>query len=145
MSDSKQPRRSIKLIVPIVILAGGFVGLLAALNLQIEFPTNNIGFPIPGQMFGPYEYLQYHVVLSTIGLALLFTLIVVYSNTYVKTRGNFVLGILVVLFALLLQGILEYPLLHLFLNGAVTGSFYSPVSDVFTIVAYSVFLYLSLE
>jgi hypothetical protein len=139
-------RNSIKLLVPIIVLIGAVIGLISALDLQTEFPSNGFGPPVPGQGFGPYEYLQYHIILSSISLALLAALIVVYANSYTKTRANFLLGLLVVLFALLLQGLLENPLLHLFMNGTVViDAFYSPVSDLFTIVAYSVFLYLSLE
>lgn len=145
MGETPSRGNARKLIVPIVILAGAAVGLTAALNLQNEFPSDDIGLPFPGQSSLPYEYLQYHVVLSTISLALILVLIVLYANTYVKTRANFMLGLVVVFFALFLQGILQYPLLHLLMNGVEQGTFFSPVSDLFTIVAYSVFLYLSLE
>lgn len=144
--EQKKSRSSIKLLVPIILLLGAVFGLISALDLQAEFPRVGFGPPLPYQMFGPYEYLQYHIVLSTISLALLLALIIVYAHSYVKTRANFLLGLLVVLFALLLQGLIQDPLLHLFMNGTVEiDSFYSWVSDVFTIVAYSVFLYLSLE
>jgi hypothetical protein len=142
--DKIEPSRSsLKLIVPIIILVGALVGLVSALNLQGEFPRNPFGFPAPGE---PYQYLQTHVILSTISLALLAALVVVYSRSYMVTRANFMLGLLVVLFALLLEGLLQYPLLHLAMNFNVGGSdFSSPVADLFTIIAYSVFLYLSLE
>ena len=109
MSENPRPgterplRRSMKLIVPIVILAGAVVGLVAALSLKLEFP--GFGFP-PFSVFGygPFVYLQYHIVLSTISLALLSTLIVVYSRSFAQTRDNFMLGLVVVLLALLLEG-----------------------------------------
>jgi hypothetical protein len=128
-----------------VILVGALIGLLSALNLQEEFPGN--GFPrILGFGYGPFVYLQYHIVLSTVALALLATLIVVYSRSYAQTRANFMLGLVIVLFALLLEALLKSPLLDLYVTGRVEiDAFYSPVSDVFTIIAYSVFLYLSLE
>ena len=144
-TQPKPRKRSVKFIVPVLLLVGAVMGLVSALNLQREFPRN--GFPpIPGFGYGPFEYLQYHIVLSTVSLVLLLALIVVYSRSYIQTRANFMLGLLVVLFALLLEGLLRSPLLHLYLIGSVEiDAFYSPVSDVFTIVAYSVFLYLSLE
>ncbi len=141
--EPKPSRSSLKLLVPIVILVGALVGLVSALNLQDEFPSNPFGFPSPGE---PFEYLQTHVVLSTISLALLAALVVVYARSYIVTKANFMLGLLIVLFALLLQGVLQYPLLHLAMNfNVVESDFSSPVSDLFTIIAYSVFLYLSLE
>jgi hypothetical protein len=136
-------KRSIKLLVPIVILVGAVLGLASALNLPDEFPGSVIGFTGPE---GPYAFLQYHIVLSTISLALLFALMVVYARSYLATRADFMLGLLIVLFALMLQGLLNYPLLHLVMNINVgTDDFSSPVADLFTIIAYSVFLYLSLE
>jgi hypothetical protein len=141
--ERKPSRTSRKLLVPIIILVGAVLGLVAALNLQSEFPSNPFGFPFPG---APSLYLEEHVVLSTISLALLAGLVVVYSRSYIITKANFMLGLLIVLFALLLQGLLQYPLLHLAMNIDVgEGDFSSPVSDLFTIIAYSVFLYLSLE
>ena len=144
-TQPKARRRLVKLFVPLLILVGAILGLVPALNLEREFPRN--GFPpIPGFGYGPFEYLQYHVVLSTVSLVLLLALIVVYSRSYIQTRANFMLALLVDLLALLLEGMLRSPLLHLYLTGTVEiDAFYSPVSDVFTIIAYSVFLYLSLE
>lgn len=135
-----------KLLVPAVLLAGLALGSLSAMNLKFEFPGGPFG---PSGLYFEeriYEYLQYHIVFSTISLALLLSLIIVYARSYLQTKANFMLGLLVVLLALFLEGLLTYPLLHLFMTGRVViDTFYSPISDVFTIVAYSVFLYLSLE
>ncbi|MDG6904918.1 MAG: hypothetical protein JRN20_03935 [Nitrososphaerota archaeon] len=144
--EPQKSRNSIKLLVPIIVLLGAVVGLISALDLQAAFPSVGFGPPVPYRIFGAYEYLQYHIILTTISIALLIALIVVYAHSYAKTRANFLLGLLVVLFALLLQGLIQDPLIHLFINRTVEiDAFYSPVSDLFTIVAYSVFLYLSLE
>lgn len=141
-----QPGTKYKFLVPVVLLVGFAIGILLALNLKLEFP---------GGPFGPsgiyfeehvYEYLQFHIILSTIGLTLLVSLIVVYSRSYLKTKANFMFGLLIVLFALFLQSLVTNPLLHLVVTGnVVIDTFYSPISDIFTIVAYFVFLYLSLE
>ena len=77
---------------------------------------------------------------------LLVALILVYARTYKQTKANFILGLLVVLFALLLQSLLTYPLLlELELTPGFAFAVFSPVADIFTIIAYAVFLYLSLE
>lgn len=143
-----QPKSSGKhrLLVPLVILAGLALGSLSAMNLTIEFPGGPFG---PSGLYFQeriYEYLQYHIILSTISLALIISLIAVYTRSYLQTKANFMLGLLIVLFALLLEGVLTYPLLHLLLTGSVTiDAYYSPISDIFTVIAYSVFLFLSLE
>lgn len=77
-------------------------------------------------------------------MALLVALIIVYARTYLQTKANFILGLLVVLFALLLQALLTYPVI-LELETGFAIEVFSPVADVFTIIAYTVFLYLSLE
>ena len=144
--EQPKTRRKNRLLVPLVLLAGLALGTLSALNLSIEFPGGPFG---PSGLYFQvriYEYLQYHIVFSTISLALLLSLIVVYTRSYMQTRANFMLGLLIVLFALLLEGLLTYPLLHLLIEGSVTiDAYYSPISDIFTVIAYSVFLYLSLE
>ena len=143
-----QPKSSGKhrLLVPLVLLAGLALGTLSALNLNLEFPGGPFG---PSGLYFKeriYEYLQYHIIFSTVSLALLLSLIAVYTRSYMQTKANFMLGLLIVLFALLLEGLLTYPLLHLMIEGNVTiDAYYSPISDIFTVVAYSVFLYLSLE
>jgi hypothetical protein len=131
-----------KLWVPIVILVGTVIGIIS-----YEIATEISGFPHFnrfGQPFGPDVYLEFHIILSTVGMALLVALIVVYIRTYLQTRANFILGLLVVLFALLLQALLTYPVL-LELETGFAIEVFSPVADVFTIIAYTVFLYLSLE
>jgi hypothetical protein len=131
-----------KLWVPIVIFVGTVMGIVAYV-----VATEISGFPHFnrfGQFFGPDVYLEFHIILSTVGMALLVALIVVYARTYLQTKANFILGLLVVLFALLLQSLLTYPVL-LELETGFAIEVFSPVADVFTILAYTVFLYLSLE
>jgi len=122
-----------------VLLAGGIVGELSYLFISGSVPQ----FPN-----GPdFAFLQYHSILSTVSIALLFALLVVYGKTYVQTKANFILGLIVVLLALLLQNLLTYPIIHPFIDNTPfeSMSISSPVADVFTIIAYTVFLYLSLE
>jgi heme/copper-type cytochrome/quinol oxidase subunit 4 len=90
--------------------------------------------------------ITFHVILSTISIALPISLVLIYLNVYSEIRARFALGIVIVLFALLIQSFIQYPL---FL-GLVSrypqgqGSFLS-FADIFTIIAYTTFLYLSLE
>jgi len=133
-----------KLWVPIVLFVGALIGIISyeIASESAEFPR----FGRFGQQFGPDLYLEFHVILSTIGMALLVALIIIYARTYLQTKANFILGLLVVLFALLLQSLLSYPiLLELEVAPGFAIAFFSPVADVFTIIAYTVFLYLSLE
>jgi len=126
--------------VPIILLIGGVIGELSYLY---------VASTIPGFALGPGlgAFLQYHSIFSTVSISLLIALLIVYGRTYVQTKANFILGLIVVLLALLLQNLITYPIIHPFIDNTVleSMSISSPVADVFTIIAYSVFLYLSLE
>jgi hypothetical protein len=140
--ESTARRRSAlgKFWVPIVIFIGTLLGVVSYNLTSYEFPHR------PGQLSGAVIFLTIHIVLSTVGMVLLVSLLIVYSRTYIQTKANFILGLLVVLFALLLQSILTYPVfLELEISTGFVIEVFSPVADVFTIVAYTVFLYLSLE
>ncbi|MDG6907079.1 MAG: hypothetical protein JRN20_15000 [Nitrososphaerota archaeon] len=144
--QKKKKSHSSKLLVPLIVLLGIVVGILTYLAVANTIPEFR-GFPRFGGPFGPRLFLEYHIILSTVSIFLLLALIVVYSRSYLRTKANFVLGLIVVLLSLLLQNLLSYPLLHEFIDRtplATIGSS-SPVADVFAIIAYAVFLYLTLE
>jgi len=94
--------------------------------------------------FNPDPLYQAHIVLSTISVALLVSLVVVYVKMYIETKANFALGLVLVL--LLLQTLLSYPVLIGLAGPPPVGpGYWGPSADVLTIGAYAVFLYLSLE
>lgn len=136
--------RPSKVWVPVAIFLGAVIGAISyyVASQSADFPR----FGGVGEAPGADAYLEFHIILSTVGMALLVALILVYARTYRQTRANFILGLLVVLFALLLQAVLTYPLLlELELTPRFAFAVFSPVADIFTIIAYAVFLYLSLE
>ena len=142
----KKKSYSSRLLVPFIVLLGVVVGVLTYLGVANTMPEFR-GFPGFGGPFGPRLFLEYHIILSTVSIFLLLALIVVYSERYLRTKANFVLGLIIVLFSLLLQNLLSYPLLREFIDRtplATIGSS-SPIADIFAIIAYSVFLYLTLE
>lgn len=148
MNQEKAPKkRTSKLWVPLVLLVGMVAGLLlyfwSSMNTEYNFGFQRIPFQ-PG--FGPETFGELHIILSTISVALLLALLVVYGRTYLQTKANFILGLLVVLFALLLQSLTVFPvILGIAEHQPILPQFSSNIADAFTIVAYTVFLYLSLE
>jgi len=105
-----------------------------------------------GGWFGPFHpfptdpLFGFHVIFTTIEVALLVSLVVIYAKMYVETKANFALGLVVVLIALLLQAMLSYPILDsLYGTVSLQPGFSSPAADIVTICAYTLFLYLSLE
>ena len=142
MSEKKSGHRS-KLIVPLVVAIGSVIGAIAYLIANAY--AQNGGSSGPNTIVIE-TFRGTHIVLSTIAIGLLFALVIVYARTYLSTRANFTLGIWIVLLALLLRFVFTYPILLNFAEGLpLLQNFLSPVSDAFTVIAFSLFLYLSLE
>ncbi len=142
-STPKQQRRTSKLWVVVVLAFGIVGGLLLALSIRME--TSEFG-PARFLFLSVERALELHVVLTTIEMVLLFSLVVVYLKIYSETKANFSMGLLIVLFALLIHSILSFPLTVNQVGPVLLGSgAFFPYTDLFTIFAYTVFLYLSLE
>jgi len=132
-----------KLWVVVVMLLGLIGGILVsdlATLPEIERPRFFYNVPV----FNPDPSIRLHIVITTIEVALLLALVVVYVKVYSETRANFALGLVVVLSALFLQTLFSYPLLLgtrgiIFVPGTLTL-----LADFLTLGAYTVFLYLSL-
>lgn len=144
------PRQSYqqKLWVPIVLLVGLVAGELISLAVTTETPQYRFGGgpPFFFHNFPTDPLFQFHIVLTTINVALLVSLVVVYGKMYTETRANFALGLVVVLFALLVQAVLTYPIFDSLIGPpTIEPGLSSLAADVFTICAYTLFLYLSLE
>lgn len=132
-----------KLLVPLVIAVGLLLGAAFAYLVPIP-PPSPFGPPgFPGQL---RNFLFWDMILSTVSISLLVALGAVYLRMYAQTKARFVLGMLVVILTLLVQALIRYPLLLALIGGleARFGPFFSS-ADLFSIAAYSIFLYLSLE
>jgi len=129
--------------VLVVLAFGVLLGALLALTVRpATIPVGPGGF----FMLSIERALRLHVLLTTIEMVLLFSLVAVYLKIYGETRANFSMGLLIVLFALLVHSILSYPITVNQIGPVVLGSgAFFPYPDIFTIFAYAVFLYLSLE
>jgi len=142
---AERGKRSNRIWVPVILLFGILLGALFSLVSPATEEPRGARFPGPFS-FTPEPVLQFHVLVTTIEIVLLVALLAVYIRIYADTKANFSLGLVVVLSALLLHTLFSYPLL-LGMVGPVSvgpGDFL-PFADIFMIVAYTVFLYLSLE
>jgi hypothetical protein len=147
MSGGKDPsssRVSTKVLVPTIVLVGIVLGLIADLAQGAQSGA----MPPP---FGPshpgFDALgAYHTILSALGIVLLLALLTVYGRTYRQTHGTFPLGLIVVFSSLLFQEVVSSPLFsEFFENTPLMAGFAGPVADTFRVIAYIVFLYISLE
>ena len=140
---SQQPRerrRTSRLWVPAFLATGLVLGASLSYFLPESFRYWD---------FLPPEFQEafiLHTILSTMSIILLVALALVYLKVYVVTRARFSLGIVIVLFALLFQALFQYPLI-LNIEGPFPGGqgAFLSYADFFTVAAYTVFLYLSLE
>jgi hypothetical protein len=141
-----EPKKSMvgKLWVVVVLLAGLVAGVLLSdlATLPDEFRQPFFrGVPV----FNPDPSIRLHIVLTTVEVALLVSLVIVYLKIYSETRANFALGLVIVLAALLLQTVFSYPLVLGTEGVILVPGLLTTLADFLTIGAYSVFLYLSLE
>lgn len=136
-----------KVWVPVILIIAVLLGLVLAERVPPSPPLCPQDWPYCVSSYNQYllylsiqRAISLHVILSTIEMVLLLALVAVYVKVYVETRANFSLGLLVMLGALTVYSFLSYPLVV----GYVVGSKFFPYADLLTIVAYSIFLYLSL-
>lgn len=134
-------RRPSKLAVVLVLIVGTIAGVIVSL-IADAYASNGSG---PGAIQAGALRVS-HIIMTTVSITLLVALVVIYARTYAATKAHFSLGIWIVLLALLLRSLLTYPVVldfaeHLpFLDNPL-----SPISDAFTVIAFALFLYLSLE
>ena len=143
--EARKKGRGSKLLVLAVLLTGILLGALS--SLASPAPEEPRFEHFPGFFsFTPEPLLQFHVFVTTMEIVLLVALLTIYVKVYVDTRANFSLGLVIVLLALLLQALFSYPLLLGMVGPVPVGQGeFLPFADVFMIIAYTVFLYLSLE
>ncbi len=134
-----------KLWIVVVLLMGLLAGLLLsdAATLPAEQPRPFFLQGIP--YFNPDPRIQLHIVLTTMEVAMLVALVVVYAKVYNETRANFALGLVLVLGALFLQTLFSYPLLLGTEGVILVPGILTELADFLTLGAYTLFLYLSLE
>jgi len=142
-AGAQPPKRGpSKLLVPLVIAVGIFLGVTLAYLVPLPFGYGPFGPPLDELR----NLLIIHSILSMVVICLQVALIIVYLKVYAQTSANFALGILIMMFALLLESLFSSPILLGFV-GRYTAEFgpYLSSGDIFTIAAYTIFLYLSLE
>ncbi|MDG7014320.1 MAG: hypothetical protein JRN11_07440 [Nitrososphaerota archaeon] len=132
-----------KVLVPVVLIVGALLGFALSAYVPLPYEAGPFGFQFYFQL---RNLMVVHTILSTVSIALLVTIVAVYAQIYAQTKARFSLGILVVMFALLFQSVFQYPLLLGYVGtfSEVFGPYFS-AADIFTVVAYTILLYLSLE
>ena len=128
--------------VPVVLVAGVVAGILLS-----ALPTSQTLPPGHGHGWG-FRFTtpeDADVILSTVSIALLVALLVVYLRIYRETKAGFSLGLAAVFFTLLLESVLTSPLVYGAFGQTSDGlGTFLLIADVLKIAAFTALLYLSL-
>jgi hypothetical protein len=138
--------------VAIVLVIGLVVGVALSTNVPSP-PSNNPNCTQPGQPQcnnqptpSTPQYHEVGIILSAVSMALLVALLVVYARTYQATRAPYTLGLVVFLFALLVEDTISSPIvLASFRQGFGDLDPFLAVGQLFLCAALALFLFLSLQ
>jgi len=138
------------LIVALTLVAVAVLAAFWALVLhQQHIPDFNQrrvqppGAPIPGD----FEYFYVvNTIISTINIALLAILVIIYLNIYVKTRSQFTIGLLIFAVVFLVQNVISSPFVASPFGFRAYGlGPFAFLPGVFEFIALTVLLYLSIR
>lgn len=146
-SGSSSVKFKIGLLLPILVLVGLFAAFLAASILYV--PLAMRAPPMGDHQFVPYDFEFFyftHAIFSTVNIALLVVLLLIFTSVYRKTRSEFSFGLIIFGFTFLLKDLVSSP----FLSGIF--SFYASglgpfivLPDLFEFAALTVLLYLNIK
>jgi hypothetical protein len=126
------------------------VAVLAALwaTSRFWFPSLPWGYRLPPQNIpGDIEFFYTaKTVVSTVNVALMVLLFLTYASIYRKTRSEFTVGLMIFSAVLLLNTLTSNPLLIWAFGFRPFGlGPFALLPDLFTLIALSVLLYLSVK
>ena len=147
----KQMNRRLKLglIIAALVAVAVFAAFWAIYLRQQHLP----GFqqrrvPPPGGFVpGDFEYFYVaFTIISTINIALLVILTLIYVNIYVKTRSNFTIGLIIFALVFLVEDLTSSPLITSLYGFRAYGlGPFEFLPGLFEFVALTILLYLSIK
>jgi hypothetical protein len=124
------------------------VALLTTFWTTINFPLPPFGQQRPPRSVpGDIElYYTIKTVVSTINVTLLLLLLITYVDMYVKTKSEFLIGLMIFSMVLLLNALTSNPLITQIFGFRAFGlGPFALLPDFFTFVALVVLLYLTFK
>ena len=148
----KQMNKRLKygLIIVILVAVAIFAAFWALVLRQQQIPAFEQrrvpppgGFPIPGDF--QYFYVA-NTIISTINIALLAILALIYFNIYIKTRSQFTIGLIIFALVFLVQNVTSSPFITSPFGFRAYGlGPFEFLPGLFEFIALSVLLYLSIK
>ncbi len=146
----KQMNKRLKygLIIGILAAVAIFAAFWALVLRQHQIPGfQQIRAPPPRFIPGDFEYFYVaNTIISTINIALLAILALIYFNIYIKTRSQFTIGLIIFALVFLVQNVTSSPFITSPFGFRAYGlGPFEFLPGMFEFVALTILLYLSIK
>lgn len=147
MEKQMNKRLKFGLIIAILVSVAIFAAFWVVIESRPQFPgLQQRGAPpsfIPGDL--EFFYAAFTII-STINIALLVILTLIYFNIYVKTRSQFTIGLIIFALVFLVKDLTSSPLITSLLGFRAYGlGPFEFLPGLFEFFALSILLYLSIK
>ena len=147
MDKQMSNRLRLGLIVAILVIVAVVATVWAFVLIQQHANYLERHAPSPGFVRGDFElFYVANTIISTINIAMLVFLILIYVNIYVKTRSPFTIGLVIFAFVFLVRDLTSSPFVTSMYGFRAYGlGPFAFLPSLFELVALSVLLYLSVK
>ena len=147
MKDRMNKNMRTWLLLATLIVVAILAGLWATSTFWLPPSPWAHHLPPPYNIPGDIEFFYTaKTVVSTINATLLIFLLIIYINIYRKTRSEFTIGLIIFSMVLLFYALSSNPLVHWTFGFRAFGlGPFAMLPDLFTCVALSVLLYLTIK
>ena len=148
MEKQMNKRLRYGLIILILVAVAIFAAFWALVLRHHPIPAfQQARVPPHGAIPGDFEYFYVaNTIISTINIALLVILTIIYFNTYVKTHSQFTIGLIIFALVFLVQNMTSSPFIAAPFGFRAYGlGPFAFLPGMFEFVALTVLLYLSVK
>jgi hypothetical protein len=137
------------MIIICLILAAGIIGayLGSTLSERQRKPPPDFDYDdLRRARESVGTFLTIKTAVTSINITISLILIFLYVNIYRKIKSDFTLGLIIVMFSMLVYAVTSNPLFHAIFGYGIFGlGPFTMIPDLFSTVALSTLLYLSLK
>ncbi len=148
MEKQMDKRLKFGLIIVVLVAAAIFAAFWALVLRQHQIPAfGQRRVPPPSFIPGDFEYFYVaNTIISTINIALLVILTVIYFNIYIKTHSPFTIGLIIFALVFLVQNVTSSPFITSPFGFRAYGlGPFEFLPGMFEFIALTVLLYLSIK
>jgi hypothetical protein len=148
MENQMNKRLKLGLIIVILVAVAIFAAFWAVVLRQQQIPAfEQRRVPPHGLIPGDFEYFYVaNAIISTINIALLAILAIIYFNIYIKTRSQFTIGLIIFALVFLVQNVTSSPFITSPFGFRAYGlGPFAFLPGLFEFFALTVLLYLSIK